>query len=139
LLGFLKWRFLVSDEWYRIITGSVFSPESGATVSDVRMLVDTGGEVTAIDSETRKHLDLKPVGAPKPFGGAMGDLSMQPVVRAGIEVAGKRRFFDAVVMPPQPGYEVILGQDFLRYCVLTYDGPASQGTIVIPEPPDYLV
>jgi len=102
-----------------------------------KMLIDTGAAFTLIESSVAATLGFRPIRYREVIGIDQKP-TMRPVFRMslGLEVGDGQGnnhtvvFKEQVVGMPDPvrseGYVGLLGRDFLRHFILTYDGPQAR-------------
>lgn len=95
------------------------NPQTGAEVSPVVMLIDTGAEVTLIPRDTAAQIGCRPVSA-HTLSGFDGSTGAYDEVFVKMVFLGKS-FRGQYLTVDQP--TGIIGRNILNYLVLTFDGP----------------
>jgi predicted aspartyl protease len=98
-------------------------PRSGAMVSDVLLLLDTGADATLLPRAAVERLGVAPVGGERyELIGFDGSRSFAPVVPLEI-ILLKRAFRGRYLLTDQD--HGILGRDILNHLTLLLDGPGQ--------------
>jgi predicted aspartyl protease len=106
------------------------SPQSGATVSDVPMLIDTGADVTLLPRLAVDRLGLTPLAEQgSELTGFDGSKQLAPTVE--LDVIFLRRRFQGrfVLIDDECG---ILGRNVLNHLTLLFDGPRKEWSEHVP-------
>jgi predicted aspartyl protease len=95
------------------------NPETGAEISPVRMLIDTGADVTLVPHAAAAQIGCRLITAHNLSGfdgasGAYDEVSLEMVFL-------EKSFAGQFLMIDQP--TGIIGRNILNYLVLTFDGP----------------
>lgn len=100
------------------------NPDSGSTVSDVLLLVDTGADVTLLPRAAIEQLGV-PTLANKGYElmGFDGSKSFAPVVMVDTIVLNRAFRGQCLLIEEERG---ILGRDILNHVTLLFDGPRQQ-------------
>ena len=102
----------------------VRDPESGATVPDIPMLIDTGADVTLIPKSAVQELGLVPDSEESYELVAFdGSRSLAQVVRVDLRLLNKTFKGRFLLVEQEWG---LLGRDILNHLSLRFDGPALQ-------------
>ena len=99
------------------------NPETGAEVSPVVMLIDTGADVTLIPRQAVTQIGCHPVSLHTLIGFDGDTSGMYEEVVVEMKFVGKS-FTGQFLMIDQP--TGIIGRYILNYLVLTFDGPRLQ-------------
>jgi predicted aspartyl protease len=95
-------------------------PESGATVSDVPMLVDTGADVTLIPRSSANQIGVALAPGGYELMGFDGSMSLAQAARLNLELLGKTFKGQFLLIDQEWG---LLGRDVLNHLSLLFDGP----------------
>lgn len=95
------------------------NPDTGAEVSPVLMLLDTGADVTLIPRQAAEQIDCRPVSAHQlaGFDGAVAAFDEVLVEMVFLQKSFRGQFLTI----DQP--TGIIGRNILNHLVLTFDGP----------------
>lgn len=105
---------------------------SGAMISDVPLLLDTGADVTLLPRSTVEQLGVPPVAGERyELMGFDGTKSFAPVVM--LDMLFLRRAFRGRYLLTEEG-RGILGRDVLNHVVLLLDGPNRQWSEQVESP-----
>lgn len=103
---------------------SVRDPETGASLSNIPMLIDTGADVTLLPASYVKQLDMKPVGdITYEIQGFDGEPKLAKMVELELVFLGKK-FTGQFLLIDQP--IGILGRNILNVLSITFDGPRGK-------------
>jgi predicted aspartyl protease len=96
-------------------------PATGATISDVPMLIDTGADITFLSRETIEELNIVPEeNKAYEVEGFTGGIALAEVVRLELLFLGKRFTGQFLVTDQSMG---ILGRNVLNAVCVLLDGP----------------
>jgi predicted aspartyl protease len=102
---------------------TILSPHTGANVSDVAMLIDTGADVTLLPRERVSHLvDVDQLREHYDLQAFDGTRSTAPVVQLELQLLGKSFRGQFLLTDGEHG---ILGRNILNSLAITFDGPAQ--------------
>ncbi len=103
---------------------SVRDPETGASLSDVPMLIDTGADVTLLPANYVEQLGMKPVrDVAYEIQGFDGEPKLAQMVELELIFLGKK-FRGQFLLIDQP--IGILGRNILNVLSITFDGPRGK-------------
>lgn len=95
-------------------------PESGATVSDVPMLVDTGADITLVPRSSTNQIGAVLAPGGYKLMGFDGSMSVAQAARLDLEFLGKTFKGQFLLIDQEWG---LLGRDVLNHLSLLFNGP----------------
>ena len=99
------------------------SPDNGGTVSEIRLLMDTGADITLLPRSAVEQLGISPVEQRYELMGFDGSKSFASAVVLDL-VFLKRRFRGQYLLTDEENG--IVGRDILNHVALILDGPNQQ-------------
>src|SRR5688572_20534584 len=100
---------------------------SGAMLSNVPLLIDSGADATLLPANAIARLGVQPVpGVQMQLEGYDGTRAMAPVVELDMLFADRALRGEYVVIESEHG---VLGRDVLAHVVLCLDGPRREWTV----------
>ena len=99
------------------------NPASGAAVSEVILLVDTGADLTLLPRGAVERIGIAPLGEQYEVVGFDGHTSVAPVVVLDMVLLG-RTFRGRYLLTE--GEQGIVGRDILNHVAVVFDGPRRQ-------------
>jgi hypothetical protein len=103
-----------------VATVSVMNPDTGATLSSVGMLIDTGADISVLPESAVESLVLPAGDRAYEVMGYDNSVRERPSVRATLVFSRRRFTGQFLVLDQEVG---VLGSDVLNHFVLALDGP----------------